>query len=159
MGRTALLVLGTVLMLAACGGGSTHPGSSTTGSVTTAPATSSSGQSLSVSPPRPAPTSRVTFAFSAPATAGPHGASLVSFFLALDGPRRAGCLGARTAAVAHAVKGRTAGAQLGGPWCVGAYVARVQEFVRPYCKPGEMCAQDIRLIGTVATARFRVGAP
>jgi hypothetical protein len=157
MRRAAPLVLATVLVLAACGGGSastTHSGSATASSTT-----SSATQGLSVSPPAPTPTSRVTFTFRAPASTGHHGPSLLSFILTLAGPRHAGCVGPRTAPISHVVKGTTASVQLGGTWCVGAYVARVQEFARPFCKPGQMCPQYVRLIGTVAMARFRVGAP
>jgi hypothetical protein len=163
MTRAIMSALATVLALAACGGGSTsatHSGSasasSTTSSVTTTSTASSSGQGLSVSPPTPTPTSRVTFAFTAPATAGHRGASLISFILTLAGPRHAGCVGPRTAPILHVVKGATASRQLGGPWCAGSYDARIQEFARPFCKPGQMCAQYVRLIGTVARARFRV---
>jgi hypothetical protein len=166
MRLAALPVLATALLLAACGGGSTsttHSGSasasSTTSSATASSTTSSATQGLSVSPPAPTPTSRVTFTFRAPATAGHHGPSLLSFILTLAGPRHAGCVGPRTAPIPHVVKGTTASVQLGGTWCVGAYVARVQEFARPFCKPGQMCPQYVRLIGTVAVARFRVAAP
>jgi hypothetical protein len=164
MTRATLSGLATVLALAACGGGSaplTHSGSasatSTISSVTTTSTTSSPAQGLSVSPPAPTPTSRVTFAFTAPATGGHRGASLISFILTLAGPRHAGCVGPRTVPILHVVKGATAGAQLGGPWCAGSYLARVQEFARPFCKPGQLCPQYVRLIGTVAEARFRVG--
>ena len=156
MRRTALPVLATVLVLAACGGGSTS--TTHTGSASASSTTSSATQRLSVSPSTPTPTARVTFTFSVPATAGRHGPSLLSFVLALAGPRHAGCLGPRTAPIPHAVKGTAASVQLGGPWCAGAYVARVQEFARPFCKPGQMCPQYVRLIGTVAMARFRVAA-
>ncbi len=157
MRRAALPVLATILVLAACGGGSTSTTDS--GSASASSTTSSATQDLSVSPPAPTPTSRVTFSFSAPATAGHHGSALLSFILTLAGPRRAGCLGPRTAPILHVVKGTTASVQLGGTWCAGAYVARVQEFARPFCKPGQMCPQYVRLIGTVAMARFRVAAP
>jgi hypothetical protein len=157
MRRAALPVLATVLVLAACGGGSTSTTHS--GSATATSTTSSVIQGLSVSPPVPTPTSRATFTFRAPATAGHHGPSLLSFILTLAGPRHAGCLGPRTVPILHVVKGTTARVQLGGTWCVGAYVARVQEFARPFCKPGQMCPQYVRLIGTVAMARFRVAAP
>jgi hypothetical protein len=157
MRRTVLPVLATVLVVAACGGGSTSTTHS--GSASVSSTTSSATQGLSVSPPTPAPTSRVTFTFPAPATAGHHGASLLSFILTVAGPRHAGCLGPRTAPIPRVVKGTTASAQLGGTWCVGTYVARVQEFARPFCKPGQMCPQYVRLIGTVAMARFRVAAP
>jgi hypothetical protein len=153
MRRSILPVLATVLAVAACGSGSTsttHSGSAVSST------TSSATQSLSISPPRPTPTSRVTFTFPAPATAGHHGPSLLSFILTLAGPRHAGCLGPRTAPIPHVVKGTTASVQLGGTWCAGTYVARIQEFARPFCKPGQMCPQYVRLIGTVAMARFRV---
>jgi hypothetical protein len=157
MRLAALPVLATALALAACGGGSTSTTHS--GPATASSTTSVASQGLSVSPPAPTPTSRVTFTFRAPATAGHHGPSLLSFLLTLAGPRHAGCVGPRTAPIPHVVKGTTANAQLGGTWCVGAYVARVQEFARPFCKPGQMCPQYVRLIGTVAMGRFRVAAP
>jgi hypothetical protein len=165
MRRTVLPALATVVLLAACGGSSTpatHPGSgvsASTGSASPSSTATSAAHGLSVSPSMPTPTSRVTFAFTAPATAGRHGPSLVSFVLVLAGPRHTGCLGPRTAAIPRAVKGSTASVQLGGTWCVGAYAARVQEFARPFCKPGQMCPQYVRLIGTVAGATFRVATP
>lgn len=157
MRRLALLAVATVLALTACGGGSrpaTRSASATTSATTTSP-----GQGLSVTPSAPTPASRVTFAFTAPATAGHRGPSLISFTLTIAGPHHAGCLGPRTAPIRRVVKGTTARVQLAGTWCTGAYLARVQEFARPFCKPGEMCPQYVRLIGTVATARFRVGRP
>jgi hypothetical protein len=165
MRRAPLPVLATALMLAACGGGSssaTTSGSasaSSTATTATTTSASSSGQTLAVRPPTPTPTSRVTFSFPAPATAGHHGSALLSFILTLAGPRHAACVGPRTARIPRVVKGTTASVQLGGTWCAGAYVARVQEFARPFCKPGQMCPQYVRLIGTVAMARFRVAAP
>jgi hypothetical protein len=80
------------------------------------------------------------------------------FALTIAGPRHAGCTGPRMAPVPDAVKGATASALLPGPWCVGRYTARVQQFARPHCAPGTMCPQYIRLVGTVAQARFRVAA-
>lgn len=160
MTRAALPALAIAVVLAACGGGSTpatHSGSATTSPTTGSPTTSPAPQRLSVTPPTPSPTSRVTFAFPAPATGGHRGASLISFILTLAGPHHAGCVGPRTAPILHVVKGTTASVQLGGTWCAGAYLARVQEFARPFCKPGQMCPQYVRLIGTVAMARFRVG--
>jgi hypothetical protein len=152
---TALAGLAVVLVLAACG--ASKPAKQAASATTTSKAASPT-HPLSVTPPAPTPASRVTFAFTAPATAGHHGASELSFVLVLAGPRKAGCVGPRTAPLAHAIKGQTASVVLGGTWCSGAYVARVQEFARPFCKPGQMCPQYVRLIGTVATARFRVAA-
>jgi hypothetical protein len=154
MRRVGLFALALALLVAACGGGSTHSSSSTTSSSSTAPV---AGR-LSVSPAKPRQSSEVTLAFIAPATGGRRGASLLSFALTLAGPRHAGCLGARSAAVAHVVKGAVARVRLGGRWCVGSYSAAVEEFARPYCRPGLMCPEYVRLVGTVATAHFRVSA-
>jgi hypothetical protein len=157
MRRAAVLMLATVLVVAACGGGSTSATHS--GSASASSTASAATHGLSVSPPTPTPTSRVTFGFHAPATAGHHDATLLSFILTLAGPRHAGCLGPRTVPVPQVVKGTTASVQVGGTWCAGTYLARVQEFARPFCKQGQMCPQYVRLIGTVAMARFRVAAP
>ncbi len=146
LGPAALAI---VLLLAACG--ATHRATPTgTSSASSAPAR------LSIHPAAPTTSSRITFAFRSPATAGRHGPSLLSFALTVAGPRHAGCVGPRTATVPEAVKGRTASVGLGPHWCPGAYSARIQEFARPFCKPGQMCAQYIRLVGTVAAAHFRV---
>ncbi len=156
MRRAGPAALAIALLLAACGGTAT-PAARSGSSSTSAPAAPPAGR-LSVSPAAPTTTSTVTFAFAAPVTAGHHGASLLSFALTLTGPRRAGCVGPRTAAFPHAVKGATARVRLGGHWCAGAYVAQVQEFARPFCRPGQMCPQYVRLVATVAAAHFRVTA-
>jgi hypothetical protein len=143
------LVVAIIPLLAACGGAhQARPPS-------TSPAGAATGR-LSIRPAAPKTTSRITFTFTAPATAGRHGPSLLSFALTISGPRHAGCVGPRTAAVPRAVKGQSASVVLGPHWCPGAYAARVQEFARPFCKPGQMCAQYIRLVGTVASASFRI---
>jgi hypothetical protein len=147
--RPAVLVLAIIPVLAACGG--TRHGRPA------GPARASSAPGrVSIRPLLPTTASRVTFTFVAPATAGRHGPSQLSFSLTVAGPRHPGCAGPRTAAVPRAVKGQTASVVLGPRWCAGAYSAEVQEFARPFCKPGQMCAQSIRLIGTVASARFRI---
>lgn len=147
MSRPGPAALAVYLLLAACG--AEHH--------VTRPSTSRPGSAvLSVRPSAPKATSRISFAFTAPATAGRHGPSLLSFALAVSGPRHAGCVGPRTTAVPRAVKGQTATVVLGPHWCPGAYTARVQEFARPFCKRGQMCPQYIRLVGTLASARFRV---
>jgi hypothetical protein len=151
-----LAALTTALLLVGCGS-ATKPAAHSGSSTTSSPAAPPAGR-LSVSPPAPTTRSDVTFAFAAPATAGRHGASLLSFALTLAGPRHAGCVGPRTAAFAHAAKGATASVRLGGPWCAGAYSAQVQEFARPFCRPGQMCPQYVRLVATVAAARFRIAA-
>jgi hypothetical protein len=142
-------VVAIIPLLAACGG--THQARPPS----TSPAGAATGR-LSIRPAAPKTTSRITFTFTAPATAGRHGPSLLSFALTISGPRHAGCVGPRTAAVPRAVKGQRASVVLGPHWCPGAYAARVQEFARPFCKPGQMCAQYIRLVGTVASASFRI---
>jgi hypothetical protein len=150
MRRLGPAALAVALLLAACGG--THHATTSTSQ-----AGSAAGR-LSIRPAVPTTASRITFTFTAPATAGRHGPSLLSFALTVTGPRRAGCVGPQTAAVPRAVKGQTASVVLGPHWCPGAYSARVQEFARPFCKPGQMCAQYVRLVGTVAAARFRIAS-
>jgi hypothetical protein len=145
----AALVVAIIPVLAACGG--THHAAPTG----TSQASSATGR-LSIRPAVPTTASRISFTFTAPATAGRHGPSQLSFALTVAGPSHAGCVGPRTAPVPRAVKGQTASVVLGPHWCAGAYSARVQEFARPFCKPGQMCAQYIRLVGTVASTRFRV---
>jgi hypothetical protein len=145
----AALVLASIPLVAACG--ATHHATP----AGTSPPSAGIGR-LSIRPAAPTTASRITFTFTAPATAGRHGPSLLSFALTVTGPRHAGCVGPRTAAVPRAVKGQPASVVLGPHWCAGAYSARVQEFARPFCKPGQMCAQYIRLVGTVASNRFRV---
>jgi hypothetical protein len=149
MSRFGPAALAIVLLLAACG--ATHRATPNS----TSPASSAPAR-LSIRPAAPKTSSRITFAFTAPATAGRHGPSLLSFALTVAGPRHAGCVGPRTATVPRAVIGQTASVVLGPHWCSGAYTAQVQEFARPFCKPGQMCAQYIRIVGTVASARFRV---
>lgn len=150
MRRLAAAALTMALVVAACGGATPHVTHTTTSQ------TSSAAGRLSIRPSAPTTTSRVTFAFTAPVTAGRHGPSELAFVLTLAGPRHAGCRGAQTAPVPRAVKGQTASVVLGAGWCPGAYTARVQEFARPFCKPGQMCPQYVRLVGTVATASFRI---
>jgi hypothetical protein len=138
-----------VLLLAACG--ATHA-VTPTGTARTSGATAR----LSIRPALPTTASHIAFSFTAPATAGRHGPSRLSFALTVAGPRDAGCMGPQTAAVPRAVKGQTASVVLGPHWCPGAYSAVVQEFARPFCQRRQMCAQYIRLVGTVASARFRI---
>ena len=145
----AALALAIIAVLAACGG--TRHATSTS----TSQASSATGR-LSIRPALPTTASRISFAFTAPATTGHHGPSQLSFALTVAGPRHAGCVGPRTAPVPRAVKGQTASVVLGPHWCAGTYFAAVQEFARPFCKPGQMCAQYIRLIGTVASGHFRI---
>lgn len=145
-------VLVIAVVLAACGGGASH---STHSTHSTSPPAPVAGR-LSIQPPAPTTRSRVTFAFTAPATAGHHGSSQLSFVLTLAGPRHMGCLGAQIAPVPRAIKGQTASLVLGGGWCPGTYAARVQEFARPSCRPGQMCPQYVRLVATVATTSFRI---
>lgn len=152
MRRLVATALTTAFVLTACGGTAHH-----VSHTATSHAGSSAGR-LSIRPPAPTTASRMTFAFTARATSGRHGPSELSFVLTLAGPRHAGCRGAWTAPVPHAVRGRTASVVLGAGWCSGAYTARVQEFARPFCRSGQMCPQYVRLIGTVATASFRIAS-
>jgi hypothetical protein len=154
MGRISAGVT-LALLLVACGGSGSSP-STRSSSTTTASAGAPPVGHLSLTPTAPTPSSRVTFSFEAPAGSGHQGASLLSFVLSVAGPRRSGCLGSRTAVVAHVLKGMTARVRLPGTWCVGSYRAVVQEFARAYCTPGQMCPQFVRLVATVARTTFRV---
>jgi hypothetical protein len=107
------------------------------------------------------PASAVTLRFRAAAGSGRQGTLLVDYTLNVAGPVRSGCIGAHSEALPVARKGaevsvKLAPATLGGSWCAGAFTARVVETERPYCSPGTMCPQFIRLLGTVAQTSFRV---
>jgi len=107
------------------------------------------------------PASAVTLRFRATAGSGRQGTFVIDYTLDVAGPVRAGCVGAHSEGLPVAGKGAVLSvtlvpATLGGSWCAGAFTARVVETERPYCAPGTMCPQFIRLLGTVARAGFRV---
>jgi hypothetical protein len=107
------------------------------------------------------PTSAVKLSFRSAAPSGHLGALLVDYTLSVAGPVRSGCVGLHSEQLPAARKGAVASikltpAGLGGRWCAGTFTARVVETQRPFCKPGMMCPQFVRLIGTVAKTSFRV---
>jgi hypothetical protein len=124
--------------------------------------TSTSGsKGLTLSPAKPHPASSVTFSFVAPTPAGRVGKVIDSYSLSVTGPAGAGCKGSQEVAGGPVAKGATehikiGPAQLGANWCVGPYTARVFEIQRPYCKPGAVCPQYVRVAGIVARTSFAV---
>jgi hypothetical protein len=113
------------------------------------------------SPQDPHASSTVTFSFTAPNRAGIVGKVIDSFSLSVTGPAGANCKGSDERAGTPAAKGATehialGPTQLGANWCVGPYTARVFEIQRPYCKPGLLCAQYVRVAGIVAETSFSI---
>ena len=122
---------------------------------------SSAGKGLTVSPQHPHPSSNVTFSFAAPTRAGIVGKVIDSYSLSVPGPAGANCKGSDERAGSPVAKGATeqislGPAQLGANWCVGPYTARVFEIQRPYCKPGVLCPQYVRVAGIVAKTSFSI---
>jgi hypothetical protein len=122
---------------------------------------SSANQGLTVSPQHPRASSTLTFSFTAPTRAGVVGKVIDSFSLSVTGPAGANCKGSGEQAGSPVAKGATAHialgpTQLGANWCAGAYTARVFEIQRPYCKPGVLCPQYVRVAGIVAKTSFSI---
>jgi hypothetical protein len=139
----ALLAIVVAAVIAGCGG------------------SSSSHKGLTVDPSNPHPSSTITFGFVAPTRAGIVGKVIDSYSLSVTGPAGAMCKGSEEVAGTPIAKGATehiqvGPAQLHGNWCVGSYTARVFEIQRPYCKPGIVCPQYVRVAGIVARASFSV---
>ena len=139
----ALLAIAAAVVIAGCGG------------------SSSGHKGLTVSPANPHPSSTITFGFVAPTRAGIVGKVIDSYSLSVTGPAGANCRGSQEAAGAPVAKGATehiaiGPAQLHANWCVGPYTARIFEIQRPYCKPGIVCPQYVRVAGIVARTSFTV---
>jgi hypothetical protein len=150
--RTSVAI-GLGALLAACG---TAASTRTSSGRPATPA-----QRLTVSPSTGTPTTVFSLHFTVPAASGVSAGSLRSFELAVTGPRRADCVGARAVPVPSAGAGTTVEipldpAKLGGRWCAGSYEAQVNEVQRPACSPGMMCPQFLRVVGTVGRVSFRV---
>ena len=116
---------------------------------------------LVVSSTRPSPASAVELSFREPVAGGREGTVLVDYTLSVAGPVRSGCVGLHSEQLPVARKGAVVSvklvpAKLGGSWCAGTFTARVVETERPFCRPGTMCPQFIRLVGTIAKISFRV---
>jgi hypothetical protein len=158
----AVVLAATLAALAAssCGSSST---SSTSASSTSSGARSPANGQLIVTPTSGHRNTSFTFTFTAPQTAGRHGASQIVYSLTAAARFRTGCLAARTVPVANALKGSEVTVTLdpvriGGLWCPGTYAARVTELRMPYCAAGTMCPQFIQVVATVGRTTFRVTA-
>lgn len=169
---TVLVVVVVVVVasgVAGCGSAgssSTVRAGSATGSQTTTGSTSGVGHRglaqghLSVTPASGGPRTRFGLRFTAPASSGQRGAYRVGFTIALTGGA-GGCIGSRSVPVVPVQKGATVSiplepTALGGRWCPGAHRALVVEFEGPVCRPGMMCPQFLRLLGSVGEATFTV---
>jgi hypothetical protein len=124
---------------------------------------SSASKGLTLSPQHPHPRSNLRFSFTAPTRAGIVGKVIDSYSLSVTGPAGANCNGSDERAGSPVAKGVTeqislGPAQLGANWCVGPYTARVFEIQRPYCKPGVVCPQYVRVAGIVAKTSFSVAS-
>ncbi len=124
---------------------------------------SSASKGLTLSPQHPHPSSNLRFSFTAPTRAGIVGKVIDSYSLSVTGPAGANCKGSAERAGSPVAKGATeqislGPAQLGANWCVGPYTARVFEIQRPYCKPGVVCPQYVRVAGIVAKTSFSVAS-
>jgi hypothetical protein len=124
---------------------------------------SSASKGLTVSPKHPGPSSTVTFSFTAPTRGGVVGKVIDSFSLSVTGPAGAACKGSAEAQGPSVAKGAVeriplGPSQLGTKWCVGPYTARVFEIQRPYCKPGVVCPQYVRVAGIVAKTSFSISS-
>jgi hypothetical protein len=159
----AMVLAATLAALAASSCGSSNSTSSKSASSTSSGARAPAHGKLTVTPTSGHRSTRFTFSFTAPQTAGRHGTTQTVYTLTVAAPFRTGCLADRTASVANAVKGAEASitldpGKLGGLWCEGTYAARVTELQTPYCAAGTMCPQFIRVVATVGRTTFRVTA-
>jgi hypothetical protein len=157
--RHTILAAGAAVLLGACGTAST--GSTSAGPRPGRPP--QRPQRLTVSPTLGAPTTAFVLHFIVPALTGVSAGSRRTFELGVSGPQRAGCIASRSVGVPSGNPGARVDvtldpAKLGGRWCAGAFVARIDELQQPACSPGMMCPQFVRVIGTVGRVRFRVVA-
>lgn len=151
--RRAGAAVGLSAVLAACG-----TAASTRTSASARPAVP-----LTVSPAVGRPGTVFQLRFIVPAASGVRAGTQRGFELGVRGPQKAGCLGSRTVPVPSAAAGTALDipldpARLGGRWCAGSYLARVDEVERPVCAPGMMCPQFVRVVRTVGQVTFRVDA-
>lgn len=147
------------MVASSCGSSNTTSSTSSTSGGARPPARAK----LTVTPTSGRRNTSFTFRFVAPQTAGRNGTTQTVYTLAVSAPFHTGCLADRTVSVGHALKGTEVMVTLdpvksGGLWCQGTYTARVTEVQAPYCAPGTMCPQFIRVVGTVGRITFRVTA-
>lgn len=158
-GRASAVLIGPLactaaLLMAGCG--SSHPRSPPANTVP-----ESGRGTLKVSPARPSTHSSIRFAFTAPASSGVHGKTVIQYSLSVTGVGSSGCVAAHEAGAGPAAAGGTATitvgpSQLGGPWCSGQYSARVIELQRAHCTGDAACPQYIRVVAIVARTTFMV---
>jgi hypothetical protein len=162
VGATALGI-----SIAGCGSSSATPASSRTGSATaTATSSSSAGPPrsaarLTVSPAVGTTSSVLRFSFTAPASTGRQGDSLISYTLSVRGRPRSGCVGIHGATLPpvrarQMVTSALGPAQLGGSWCPGTFSARVEELESAACGAGQMCPQFIRIVAVIGPVSFKI---
>lgn len=142
LAASGVALLAVAVSLAGCGGGW-------------------GGPALSVSPRTGTPRSELRFSFIALAATGARAHTQISDTLSVMGQVRAGCVGFHSTSLAPVAKGgrlsvSVGPAELGGPWCTGAYTARVEELARPVCRAGQACPQFIRVVGIVGRTTFRI---
>lgn len=165
--RAAAAALLPAVALAGCGGSGSgaRPGGSGqgAGSRSTPSNTVLSGapRTLGVAPAHPAPSSELTFTFTAPATTGVRGSHVISYSLSLTGPVRPGCVGAHEAggsSVQRGARGQiTLGpAELHAPWCAGRYSARILELRSAHCTGTALCPQYVSVVALVARTTFTI---
>jgi hypothetical protein len=157
----SVVLAATLAVLAASSCGSSSSTSNSSSSATgSRPGTPAAGELL-VAPSSGHRGTTFTFTFKAPQSAGRHGSTRTEYTLAVATRFRTGCLAERTVPVENAVKGADVTISLdpmksGGLWCRGTYTARVTEVQMPYCSPGTMCPQFVRVVATVGRTTFRV---
>jgi hypothetical protein len=145
---------GLAVLLGACGTTTTSTSATRTHPAAQSPA-------LTVTPATGAPTTVFEVRFTAPASTGTTGGSRRGFQLGVSGPHRTGCVGAGSMALPSAARGAILSvgldpAKLGGRWCPGTYLARVDELQGPVCSPGMVCPQFVRVVAIVGRVQFRV---
>jgi hypothetical protein len=147
------------------GAGATIPATTAppTTTTTTSSATTPRGgpSALSVSPTVGSKQSVMRFSFASPAATTTQASTQTSGALSVVGPHQAGCVGVHDEAIpsepaGHTVDVAVGPAQLGGPWCVGSYTARVEVVQRPKCAAGMMCPQFIRVVAVLGPVMFRI---
>ena len=169
----AAAVVSLAAALAGCAASSntTSSGAGATIPATTAPPTTTTTSSattprggpsaLSVSPTVGSKQSVMRFSFASPAATTTQASTQTSGALSVVGPHQAGCVGVHDEAIpsepaGHTVDVAVGPAQLGGPWCVGSYTARVEVVQRPKCAAGMMCPQFIRVVAVLGPVMFRI---
>jgi hypothetical protein len=145
------------------GAGATIPATTAPPTTTTSSATTPQGgpSALSVSPTVGSKQSVMRFSFASPAATTTQASTQTSGALSVVGPHQAGCVGVHDEAIpsepaGHTVDVAVGPAQLGGPWCVGSYTARVEVVQRPKCAAGMMCPQFIRVVAVLGPVMFRI---